>query len=118
MVRSRDDLLVARETIRTLLREFGYDAVQEIKLIAGLSDLTERFFPDGQVQLTVQRSSGCLEVMLEKSFDQKAESTFFSLLQSKGDVAALGGVRFMWDQVEVCSAHGPSQKVILRSWLK
>lgn len=132
-IRSTEDLILAREAIRDLARMAGCDPVIETRLVAGLSELAERFYRDACGRIVIRQEESLLEASLEHCLEQGAIVPLPSgelageapqdlgVLDPEGILLAIGGVRYMWDEVDVWPAASPvSQglKVVLRSWLK
>ncbi len=131
VIRDEEDILMAREILRKLARQVGCDAVQEARLVAGLSDLAERFYLKGRDGMLVLEFDG---VRLEAALvhgpvgigSRRAPERSLTLEAPRGTcdpvptddypVAILGAVRFMWDEVTVDSCEGMT-RVVLRSWL-
>lgn len=120
VIRSTEDVLEARECLRELARKMGCDLVHEAKLVAGLSDLAERFYLNGRAgRLVLCWDGDCLEAVLEH--EPVAARVSRSAKESPSLQAeeflwpALGGVRFMWDAVAVDASVRPN-RVVLKAW--
>ncbi|MBU6427761.1 MAG: hypothetical protein KGR26_02000 [Cyanobacteria bacterium REEB65] len=119
-IHGTDDLLEARECLRSIARDIGCDLVREAKLVAGLSDLAERFYLRGRSgRLVLSWDGACLEAILEHD-PARQPVPAAKLSEGTRDALAaqtesLGGVRFMWDEVLVEASEG-TPKVVLRSW--
>lgn len=130
-IRSREDLILAREIVRELARTAGCDPVIETRLVAGLSDLAERFYHGTTGRLVLKHEGSVLEAVLEHTCDLARASPARNSHEGGGNHAgtatapdsesvllAIGSVRFMWDEVDVCPAVTRGLKVVLRSWLR
>ena len=130
-IRDEEDLLMAREIVRELARQVGCDVIREGRLVAGLSDLAERFYLKGRGGKLVLEFDGIrLEAVLEhepvavgildeprRSFDPANAGWQCDPVPVEDyPVALLGAVRFMWDEVTVGSCDGMT-RVVLRSWV-
>lgn len=130
-IRSREDLILAREVVRELARRAGCDPVIETRLVAGLSDLAERFYHGTSGRLVVKHEGPILEAVLEHSCDLARGTPGGNAPEGDGTPArtpappdarsvllAVGSVRFMWDEVDIYPAATQGLKVVLRSWLR
>lgn len=129
-IRSTEDLILVREVVRELARTAGCDPVIETRLVAGLSDLAERFYRGACGRILVRREGGVLEAILEHCLDGIPQDPHGAhdvrgdaqqagvFPDSEGLLLAIGSVRYMWDEVDVRPAVSQGLKVVLRSWLK
>ncbi|MBM3269089.1 MAG: hypothetical protein FJZ01_15730 [Candidatus Sericytochromatia bacterium] len=115
-IRGREDLLAAREAVRRAAREAGCDPVVETRLVAGLSDLVERFYHGAAGLLRLRADGRMLEAVLEHGHGCEAVGP------GPPDVTevllAVGSVRFMWDEVDVSPGLADGLRVVLRAWLR
>lgn len=130
-IRSREDLILAREMVRELARLAGCDPVIETRLVAGLSDLAERFYHGTAGRLVLRHEGAILEAVLEHTCDSAqasptkypsegggAPAVSTAAPDAQSVLLAVGSVRFMWDEVDVYPAVTQGLKVVLRSWLR
>ncbi len=138
-IRSTEDLILAREAVREFARRAGCDPVIETRLVAGLSALAERFFHGACGRLLLNQEGSVLEAVLEHSCDGTPQiprmdrekdpegggsssgsgiGRVSAVADPESLLLAVGSVRFMWDEVDVCPALSQGLKVVLRTWLK
>jgi hypothetical protein len=114
-IRDHDDLLAARELVRSVARDAGCNPVVETRLVAGLSDLIERFYSGASGKLVIRTEDDLLEAILEHG-DDEADSN--PCPDAEQVLLAIGSIRYLWDEVDVCPACDRGLKVVLRAWLR
>ena len=117
-LRSRDDLIVARELVRDLARSAGCSSVVETRLVAGLSDLVERLYHGTTGRIRIQFEDALLEAILEHDGSDYPADGRLEEADSDAVLLAIGSVRYLWDEIAICRELRSGLKVKLRSWLK
>ncbi len=114
-IRDQEDLLVARELVRSVARDAGCNPVVESRLVAGLSDLIERFYEGTAGRLLIRAEEDLLEAVLEHGDDPQSG---IPCPDAEQVLLAAGSARYLWDEVDVCPACDQGMKVVLRAWLR